>query len=291
MKSVMLRRWLHEPLLHFLLLGFLLFIAYDLMRGDRAVSENRIVVDDDVVADMVQRHTGTWQRPPTSQELQGLIDTFIRDQVLYREGVAMGLQDNDVVVQRRVRQKLEVMTEEAGRQAPASDVDLQVYLSQHAERYAQPAELSFEQVFFDPAIHREQLDATITSTRTKLIGGVDSATAGDRTLLPQRGSRASTTDIARDFGEEFAATLESLPPGSWQGPIPSAFGLHLVRVSEHVAGRPAQLADVRAAVERDWENDRRVAAAETFYQQARRNYQINVTADLRAAEGSQVVSQ
>lgn len=286
-----MKRFLREPLLHFLLLGFLLFVAYDVMRGDRGDSGNRIVVDDAVVADIEKRYVAGWQRPPTAQELQGLIDAHIRDQVLYREGVALGLQDDDLVVQRRVRQKLEVMAEEAGRQSPPSDADLQAYLSQHAERYAQPAELSFEQVFFDPTIHREKFDAAIASARTKLIAGVDCATIGDSTLLPQHESRVSTSDIARDFGEEFAATLMSLSSGNWQGPIPSAFGVHLVRVSEHIASRPAQLGDVRTAVERDWENDRRIVAAETFYQKALKNYRIEITADLRTEGDHRVVSK
>jgi hypothetical protein len=286
-----MRSFFREPLLHFLLLGFLLFVAYDFMHGNRAASGNRIVVDDSVVADIVQRHTAIWQREPSPQELQGLIDTYIRDEALYREGVAMGLQENDIVIQRRVRQKLEVMAEESGQQASATDADLLAYLSQHAERYALPAELSFEQVYFDPSRHGEKLDADIASARATLTSGSDSANIGDNTLLPQRVERALATDIARDFGEDFASALMSLPPGSWQGPVASAFGVHLVRVVEHIDGRSANLADVRAAVERDWEHDRRVAAREAFYHNARTHYDIRITTSPDGAVNSSAVDK
>jgi len=271
---------LREPLVHFLLIGALLFITYDLFNQDRGTSGDRIVVDDGVVANIVQRYTTVWQRPPTAEELRGLIDSYIHEEVLYREGVAMGLQDDDIVVKRRVRQKLDVLAEESGRESPPTDADLQAYLDKHAADYALPTEMSFEQVMFDPEKHARQIKVVLTQARADLANGADIMTIGDRTLLPQRERRASTERIAREFGEDFAQALTSLPVGAWQGPVSSGYGLHLVRVTERIPGRPAKLSEARNAVERDWEHDRRIKAADDYYQKALKNYQVVMTADI-----------
>jgi len=276
-------RLLREPLVHFLFLGALLFVAYDFFNGDRGVGGNRIVVDDGVVANIVQRYAAVWQRQPTAEELRGLIDSYIHEEVLYREGVAMGLQDDDIVVKRRVRQKLDVLAEESGRESPPTDADLQAYLDKHAADYALPTEMSFEQVMFDPEKHARQIKVVLTKARTDLTNGVDIMSIGDMTMLPRRETRTPTERIARDFGEDFAQALTSLPVGAWQGPVRSGYGLHLVRVTERILGRPAKLSEARAAVERDWEHDRRIKAADDYYRNALKNYQVVVTADMPAA--------
>jgi len=283
-------RLLREPLVHFLLIGALLFITYDLFNQDRGTSGDRIVVDDGVVANIVQRYTTVWQRPPTAEELRGLIDSYIHEEVLYREGVAMGLQDDDIVVKRRVRQKLDVLAEESGRESAPTDADLQAYLDKHAADYALPTEMSFEQVMFDPEKHARQIKVVLTKARTDLANGADITTIGDRTLLPQRERHATTERISRDYGEDFAQALTSLPVGTWQGPVHSGYGLHLVRVTERIPGRPARLSEARAAVERDWEHDRRMKAADDYYQKALKNYQVVVTADIPAAVLDKVAS-
>jgi len=276
-------RLLREPLVHFLFLGALLFVAYDFLNADSGMDSNRIVVDDGVVTNLVQRYAAVWQRQPTAKELRGLIDSYIHEEVLYREGVALGLQDNDVVVKRRVRQKMDVLAEESEREAAPTDADLQAYLDKHAEDYALPAEVSFEQVMFDPKKHAGQVEAVLAEARTALADGVDIMSIGDMTLLPQKQSRTYMEHVERNFGEEFARALTALPLGTWQGPVQSVFGLHLVRVTKRIPGRPATLSEARAAVERDWEHDRRIKAADDYYRKALGNYHVMVTADLPAA--------
>lgn len=271
------RRLLREPLLHFFLLGALLFVGYDLMHGRQRGTGDRIVVDDGVVAGIVQRYTGVWQRPPTAEELRGLVDGYIRDEVFYREGVAMGLQDNDIVVRRRVQQKLEVMAEEYGRQGPATEADLRTYLADHGERYKLPAQVSFEQVMFDPSLHRGTLGRKISAALVQLNGGTQEV-AGDSTMLPRREIRVTSDQVARDFGHAFAAEVASLPVGLWLGPVRSPYGEHLVRITERIAARAPRLSEVRVAVERDFEHDRRKKALDDFYRNARENYDVAVTA-------------
>jgi hypothetical protein len=284
-------RILREPLVHFLFLGALLFVTYDIFNDDRGIGSNRIVIDDGVVASIVQRYTAVWQRPPTAEELRGLVGSYIHEEVLYREGVAMGLQDDDIVVKRRVRQKLDVLAEESGRESPPTDADLQAYLDKHAADYAMPTQMSFEQVMFNPEKHARQIKVVLTKARAELANGVDVMTIGDMTMLPRRETRTPTEGIARDFGEDFAHALTSLPVGTWQGPVHSGYGLHLVRVTERIPGRAAKLSEVRNAVERDWEHDRRVKAADDYYRNALKNYQVVVTADMPAATLDKVASK
>src|SRR5512143_439772 len=140
-----IRRILGEPMLHFLLIGVALFAIYNRLPGRSGV--DRIVVTEGVVDDLVTQHVAARGRAPSPGELRHLVDAWVRDEVLYREGVTRGLDRDDLVVKRRVRQKVEVMAEEDASTAAPSDADLTAYLSAHQARFVQPAVLSFEQIF------------------------------------------------------------------------------------------------------------------------------------------------
>ena len=276
----MLRRLIREPLLHFLLLGLLLFLLYNLVSGQRGGADRRIVITDAIIASIVQSYQGIWQRPPTPSELEGLIANRVREEILYREGVAMGLDRDDSVIRRRVLQKIDVLTEESlGQQAP-SDAVLAAWLQKNAAHYAQPAVLDFEQVLFDPARRGARLRSDVATALAQLRAGADPATLGDRSLLPVRTSASPADLVARDFGEEFAAALIALPVGAWQGPVGSGYGVHLVRITRRTPGRPATLAEVRSSVERDWESERRAQAKEDYYRRLRQDYRVIIEAKL-----------
>ena len=278
---------IREPLLHFLLLGMMLFWLFHVVsggRGSRGGDDHRIVVDAVTVAGIVQRYQGVWQRPPTPAELQGLIDAQVREEILYRHGAALGLDRDEAVIRRRVLQKLDVITEEAAASSAASEAELQAYLETHAERYGQPATIGFDQVMFDPVRHGEKLDADVAAALVRLRAGGDPATTGDSSLLPTTVPPTPTDLLSRDFGEEFIKTLSTLPIGGWLDPVASGYGVHLVRVTSRTPGRPATLAEVHAAVERDRENDRRLQAKETYFQTLRRSYDVVV--ETAAANGS-----
>lgn len=284
----MLRKLLAEPLLHFLLLGLGLFMLYRAVNPGSA-ADRTIIVDDATVAMLAQRYASVWMRPPTPAELQGLVDTFIRDEVLYREGLALGLDRNDPVIQRRVLQKLEVLNEETDTSAPPTDAELQEYLRANAARHAVPPAFSFVQVLFDPARRGAGLETAVQDARVALDAGADPAGLGDRSLLPVYSDTVPLDRIARDYGPAFAQALAKLPAGSWQGPVRSDYGLHLVRISSSIAARAPTLAEVREAVERDWENDRRIKAREARYQELLQDYSIQLDADLAAAGAERAV--
>ena len=278
----MFRKLLREPLLHFLLLGILLFALYNVVSGWRGGADRRIVINDDTVAALVQGFQGLWQRPPTPQELKGLIEGRIRDEVLYREGAAMGLDRDDVVIRRRVLQKLDIISEESAGQDAPSDVALAGWLKDHAAQYAQPPVLDFDQVLFDPARHGARLESELDAALAQLRAGADPAKFGDHGLLPGHVASSPQDAIARDFGEPFAQALLKLPTGTWQGPVSSGYGVHLVRVARLVPGRPSTLDEVRASVERDFESDRRARAREDYYRRLRQDYKVVIEAQLPA---------
>jgi hypothetical protein len=283
MEAVLSGKWVREPLLHFLFLGLMLFGLFKVVsggRGARSGGDHRIVVSAAMVDSIVQRHQSAWHRTPTPEELKGLIDTHVREEILYREGVAMGLERDDAVVRRRVLQKLDVITGEPAAQSAPTDAELGAYLEREAARYAHPPLIGFEQVLFDPVRHGARLEADLNAALSRLDAGAKPGALGDSSLLPATAADVSTDLLARDYGDDFARAVLALPVGGWQGPVRSGFGDHLVRVTSKTPGRPATLAEVRAAVERDWENERRLKAMEDHYRTLRESYEVVVDAGL-----------
>jgi len=272
---VSVRSILREPLLHFLLIGLGLFILYgQVSPGDS--DSRRIVVSQSLVDDMVRQYRSTWNRPPTPAELNGLIDTYARDEIVYREGLSMGLDKDDAVIKRRIRQKYELIAEEGERSAP-TDADLNAYLKAHPAEFVRPAVVSFDQIFFDPASTSPE---TVDAAKAVLATGTDPAKFGQPSMLPRHVANNSIDLVARDFGDDFAKRVGTAPVGQWVGPLASGFGVHLVRVSARAAPALPPLDRVRAAVAREWESDRRRRSSEADYRKARADYDVVIKARL-----------
>lgn len=268
-----LPRWWREPILHFLLIGGLLFFVYGRLNPADPAAE-RIVVSQALVADLSSQYQARWMRPASEQELAGLVESYVRDEILYREGLALGLDRDDPVIKRRVRQKLEVVAEEQlARDAP-SDADLAAYLAKNAGRFSRPGAVSFEQIFFAAATPAAQVE----TARAAALRGADPARLGQPTMLPGSAQNAPLDLAARDFGREFATELERLPLDEWAGPVQSAFGQHLVRVTARTPALTPPLAEVRAAVAREWENERRMASLAENYKALRSRYEVVIEA-------------
>jgi hypothetical protein len=213
-------------------------------------------------------------RPPTNEELNGLVESYVRDEILYREGVAMGLDRDDAVIKRRVRQKLEVMTEEQLAAKTPDDGELSAYLAKNTERFTQPAVLSFEQILLDGS--QAQFEQTLADIQAALARGEAAESLGQTSMLPYRLEQAPMDLVARDFGQTFADQVGNLPLGQWRGPITSGLGVHLVRVSEHQPASVPPLEVVRSQVAREWENEQRERSRSETYQQLRSRYQVIV---------------
>src|SRR3954468_5549873 len=222
-------------MLHFLLIGVALFGGYRWVSpGDSA--GRRIVITQGVVDDLVAQHVAARGREPSTTELNHLIESYVRDEILYREGLKLGLERDDIVVKRRVRQKIEMIAEEDVSTRAPTDADLFTYLTAHQARFVQPAILSFDQVFIGESRSGPGVVQVVAVTREALRKGADPEEVGTPTLLPHRMTRTPADLVARDFGASFAAALERVPVGEWVGPIDSSFGAHYVRVSDR---RPA----------------------------------------------------
>lgn len=271
-------RLLREPLVQFLLLGAALFILYRGVAPEPATAAHRIVVDGAQVARLTRGFERTWLRSPTRAELAGLIEDQVTEEILYREALALGLDQNDLVIRRRLRQKMDFLNEEIGSQREPTDAELQAFLDAHAEKFAAPARTSFYHVYVKVERNREQPHARAGKLRNDLeTGAVAAEEAGDATLLPRRLLNASTREIARSFGSPFAAELDEVPAdGGWYGPIETDYGLHLVSVTERDPGGPPPLSAVRSAVEREWRAVQRAEARERFYAALREGYTISV---------------
>jgi hypothetical protein len=267
-----MQRLIREPLLHFLLLGAALFALYGWLNREGFNPRNEIVVSQGQVSNLRSQFERLWQRAPTQQELQGLIDNWVREEIFYREGLAMGLDRDDPVVRRRLQQKVEFILDSAEPAAPTT-AELQRWLDEHVAEYQIEPSYSLRQVYFDPVRHGQQLDSVIAAAQRSLAAG--KTVAGDSTMLPDRVS-GGATEIARTFGSEFARDLRSLPVGTWQGPIASGLGWHLVQVTSRDEERTPRLDEVRVAVERDLMVARAKEADTAFYDRLRANYRVRI---------------
>jgi len=266
-----MKRLLREPLLHFLVLGLGLFLLYALL-NDAEEAKDEIVVDAERMAFLASRFERTWQRPPTKAELDGLVTSWIREEILYREGIAMGLDRDDPIVRRRIAQKMDFISD-AGVAEP-EEAALQQWLSDHADSYRVPPSYALEQRFFDPGRHGENLEAAVGVALDRLRGGAGAEAVGDATLLPQRWPLSSSDQIARTFGEDFAASLAKLPDGEWAGPVRSGYGMHLVRIGEREPGYLPELDEVRDAVARDLLQARTDSAKDALFELLRERYTV-----------------
>lgn len=271
-RPAFLRRLVSEPLVHFFAIALLLFALYDGLNEDARVDGAAIVVDAERLGALREAFLRTWQRPPSEEEMRGLVDNWIREEILYREGLAMRLDLDDPVVRRRIAQKMGFISELLVPAAPEDPV-LEAWLGRHPDAYRLPARYTLRQVYFDPSRHGQALPAAIEAAHTALAAGGE---AGDATLLPPLLENASAQEIARTFGEAFAEAVTDAPVGGWSGPVQSGFGQHLVYVESVDPARLPALHEVRDAVARDYVRAQAEEADAAFYESLRQKYTITI---------------
>lgn len=240
-----LGRWLwNEPLVHFIALGALMFAVYGVLGAREADPSRRIEVTAQDVARLRDLSIKQWGKEPDAQTLQNLVQSFVREEVLYREAMAEGLARDDAIVRRRLAQKMEFLANAEVR--PLADAEVRAYFETHAAQFQQPALVDFEQVFISTDARSQTAQAYGAGLLARLRQG--KTVVGDPFMLPAQGRRLEQTQLARDYGADFAQALFQLPVGAWSGPLRSPLGLHLVRVTKHDPAQPARLEDVRERV-------------------------------------------
>ena len=285
--------WLKEPLLHFLLIGAALFAIYYEVGNRGGDPDDRIVVTAADVERLVGLWARTWQRPPTPEELRGLIESHIKEEVLYREALALGLDDDDRVVRRRLAQKAQFMFEDLTAQPAPGDAELESFLRQSGDRYKIPGRYSFTHVYVSADRWGDEAGAEARRLLERLRDDgaiVDPATLGDNLLLGHRFPDYSEAEIAGSLGQDFASALEEVAPGQWEGPLESAFGLHLVYVEVRVPSEVPPLAEIRERVLDDYRSTRQREANEAVYQTLRDRYEIVVETGDGVADADLAVS-
>ena len=267
---------LKEPLLHFAVLGIGLFALYRVVTGGAPSAADEIVVDAPLIAVLVEQFERSWRRPPTAAELDGLVESYVIDEVLYREGLALGLDRDDPVIRSRVRLKMEVIGD--GPETEIAEAELQAWLDAYPDRYATPARYDMRQVFFAPDEHAAPHDTALASALRDLQREPegDAGALGDQTLLPAVLSDVTEKDVASQFGDELAAALRRAPRDQWFGPVTSAYGEHLLRVEEREPAKAAVLVDVRDAVEADVRYARDQAARDALHARLRARYAVRI---------------
>ena len=277
-----LRQTLREPLLHFSLLGAGLFVLFAWLNRDATQAPDEIVVDDARIASLTGQFERVWQRSPTREEVRGLVHGWVREEILYREGMALALDVNDSVVRRRVAQKMAFIADGAVPTQP-TEAELEAWLQVNADKYRSEPVYTLRQVYFDPARHDEDLRDHLQALASTLEGAV-TVPQGDATLLPERLQLARASEVSRTFGADFAEAVAKLEVGEWQGPLASAYGLHVVKVEQMSQGRDPKLAEVRAQVERDWSAAESERLNEAFYQAVSARYTVRM--EVPGADGS-----
>ncbi len=237
-----------EPLVHFLAAGLLVFVLLSGRPPDAA--DRRIVVDEPVLEGIVNRYVQSFHRPPTPEEIDGLVQDYVRSEVYYREALRLGLDRDDEVVKKRMRNKMLALSGADAEAAQPDDRDLQALIDQNPSRYAEPPRYTLEQRYMGP--DSPELRATAKAALAGMNTGASPPLPREPVALPGRLEGARLPDLAATFGDEFANALPDAPLGRWVGPIASGFGLHVVKVERLVRGAPPKLEDVRSRVENDW---------------------------------------
>ena len=289
MPMSLLSKAIREPLVHFVLMGAAVFGFYAFMAGDGQDDvRERIIVTGGRVEQLTQVFERTWQRPPTPEELRGLIDAFVKEEVYYREALKLGLDRDDTLIRRRMQQKLEFLTEPSDEALQADDATLQTYLDANRAAFRVEPKIAFDQVFLNPDKPGEAAPVRARKSLEALKAsgpGEVPADVGDPTLLQGSMTLSPLSLVARSFGDSLAAKLTDLPENEWAGPIESPYGLHLVRVNARVDGYDPALAEIRDVVKQKWRANKRDAFQDQAHDQLLSKYEVVLPAAPEAEAG------
>jgi len=268
-----------EPLVQFLLIGSCIYGLYAWV-GTPAedATESSIIVDAARVESLSRQWQQRWNRPPTRQELDGLIDSFVREEILYRQAIAMGLDVGDPITRRRMAQKLEFVTNDlALLNEPTSD-QLEQYFDENQARYRDSDLITFHQVFLDPDARGEATLEDAAGILAELQAASDpeaaALDAGDRIMTERYFNQASEIEVQRQLGSGFAQAVMKLEPGQWHGPVLSGYGVHLVCVREVQDAPPPIFEDVKQRVLEDWQTEQQEIFNAEFYEGLASRYDI-----------------
>jgi peptidyl-prolyl cis-trans isomerase C len=279
---IVLRRISREPLVHFLLLGMALFAVSGYVHRGRGgpESSSQIALTLDELRQLDISFESQWRRPPTPGEFNNLIEDKVQEEILYREGLAMGLDKNDTIVKRRMAQKVRFLAEDVATAHEPTSAELKVwyYDGKNRERFTLPGRITFRHVYFSPDTRGQRAYDDAIETLARVAGEPEDSKVAplqaDRFMFSRYYADRSSEQLAKDFGPQFAQAILKIKPGSWQGPIESGYGWHLVYVESFTPGRIPAFEEAESDVKMAWLADQKAHAWEKTYQEIRARYAV-----------------
>jgi hypothetical protein len=278
--STVLKRWLREPLLHFLLLGLLLFAAHAYLQNGRGGVEpsRQIALTLDDLRLMETYFESQWHRQPTPAEFQALVEDKIREEVLYREALAMGLDKDDTIVERRMAQKMQFLAEDVATAHEPTTTELKTWFEKNSDKFALPSRISFRHLYFSPDRRGKIAKQDAAKALAKIAGQPEdsklAASQADPFMFQDYYGDRAPSAVAKEFGPAFAVALEKVKPGSWQGPIESGYGWHLVFIDSVVSGRVPSFEEIEPDVKTAWLGEQKASAWQKAYSEMRARYTV-----------------
>jgi len=265
-----------EPLIHFLIIGAMIFVLFSVVNKDEIdVSGNKIVVSTAEIERLSANWSKKWNRPPTETELRGLVDSYIKEEVYYREALALGLDQNDTILRRRLMQKMEFLSNDLAELNQPDEAALNKYFLDNQEKYELPARVSFTHIYFS----LDKRGPKAAKDAESVLSGLNALSApekGDSFMMQYDFIQETPFEVERLFGKGFAKELFKLGIKTWLGPIESGYGLHLVRISEKIDSRMPELALVIDKVRTDLMFERRQKMNKEIYEKFKERYEIVV---------------
>ena len=278
-----LMRLLREQLFHFIAIGGLIFALYGAVDDAGEAPADVIVIVPERIDQLATEFSAVWKRKPTDDELDALIDEEVRAEVYYREALALGLDRNDAIVRRRMRQKMEFLLDTGAYLQEPEESELDAYFAANQEFYRTKPRLAFEQIYLGEAPAAEAISLSLNALRSDPPG--DPATLGERTLLPAQLGLSPPNAIDGVFGKDFFELLAELPPGVWSGPVVSGYGVHLVRILDTLPARTPPPEEIRDAVLKNWRGAKAQEIRERDYAERRKHFVVEIRRrDERTAE-------
>ena len=275
-----MKKLLREPLLHFLLLGAALFAAYHFLKSpvDDSPASKEIRLTYDQVAQLALVFQSQWNRAPSPQELEVLVEDLVKDEVLYREGLALGLEKDDTIIKRRLAQKMQFLAEDVATAREPTTEELQAWYAGNSSQFAMPSRYSFRHLYFSPDHRGKNAHDDAVRALAQLAGQPEdsklAATLADDFMFQDYYRERSPEFLGKEFGPQFAQAIEKISPGSWQGPVESGLGWHLVYVDAVIPGRVPDFEEVAPAVKSAWLHDQKARAWDKAYKEMRARYTV-----------------
>jgi len=275
-----IKRYLREPLVLFLLIGLLLFVAYSVLNPnkDKEVSLNQIVLTENDLRQLYIAFTAKWQRPPTSEEMARLVNTKVSEEILYREALALGLDKDDTIVKRRMAQKMDFLMEDLSDLSEPSTDELKLWFKKNSQQFELPDRVTFRHLYFSPDRRNGNEHDAASEVLKKIVGEPGdsplAASLADPFMFHDYYGDRTPEQVTKEFGPDFADSLFLLKPGSWSGPIMSGYGWHLVWIDSVTPGHIPYFEEVEPEVRTAWTEEKRSTIKRNAFETIRSRYQI-----------------